>query len=237
MFIIFPFEVDFYRRHNIEVEYFGNPLVDAIERKKHIFGDKDTLRKSLGLDEKPVVSMLAGSRRQEVIHILPAMVKMVKHFPDYQFVLAGVKDIPEKLYAEIIGDLPVKIFYNKTYELLWISEASLVKSGTSTLEAALIGTPQVVCYRGDRVSFAIARMIVKIRVFSLVNLIMGREVVRELIQFLLTEENLLYELRAILRGGTKREKMISDYGQLRKILGDDGASERIAAEMVKALQN
>jgi len=235
MFIIFPFEVDFYRRHNIEVEYFGNPLVDEIERKKQVFGEKNALKRSLGLDDKPVISMLAGSRKLEVQLIFPEMLKMIKHFPGHQFVLACVKNIPEKVYRDIIGDLPVKIFTDKTYELLWVSDAALVKSGTSTLEAALIGIPQVVCYRGDRISFAIARIIVKIRVFSLVNLIMGKEVVRELIQYLLTEENLYKELRSILPGGEGREKMISEYKALQLKLGPSGASVRIASEMVKSL--
>jgi lipid-A-disaccharide synthase len=237
MFIIFPFEVEFYRKHNINVHYYGNPLVDEIERKKLVFADKDSLKESLGLDKRPVISMLAGSRKQEVQLILPSMAKMVKHFPDYQFVLAGVKTMPEELYKEILGNLPVKIFFDKTYELLWISEASLVKSGTSTLEAALIGIPQVVCYRGDRISFTIGRMIVKIRVFSLVNLIMDRKVVTELIQFLLTEENLLNELSAILPGGKGRDKMLADYGELKQVLGPSGASVRIATEMVNSLNN
>lgn len=235
MFIIFPFEVEFYKKHNIKVEYFGNPLVDAIERKKQVFGEKTELKRSLGLDNKPVISMLAGSRIHEVKHILPAMVTMVNQFPRYQFVLACVKNIPEKVYKDIIGDLKVKLFVDKTYELLWVSDAALVKSGTSTLEAALIGIPQVVCYRGDRISFAIARMIVKIRVFSLVNLIMGREVVRELIQFLLTSENLYKELSSILPGGEGRDKMLSEYKALQLRLGPAGASVRIASEMVKSL--
>jgi lipid-A-disaccharide synthase len=235
MFIIFPFEVDFYKKHGLAVEYLGNPLVDEIERKKQVFGEKNELKRSLGLDDRPVISMLAGSRKQEVEFIFPEMLKMIKHFPGHQFVLACVKNIPEKVYMDIIGDLPVKLFSDKTYELLWISDAALVKSGTSTLEAALIGIPQVVCYKGDKISFAIARMIVSIRVFSLVNLIMRKEVVRELIQFLLTEENLFKELSSILPGGEGREKMLEEYKALQKKLGPAGASVRIATEMVKSL--
>lgn len=235
MFIIFPFEVEFYKKHGIEVEYLGNPLVDEIERKKQVFGEKNELKRSLGLDDRPVISMLAGSRKQEVEFIFPEMLKMIKHFPGHQFVLACVKNIPVKVYRDIIGDLPVKLFSDKTYELLWISDAALVKSGTSTLEAALIGIPQVVCYKGDKISFAIARMIVRIRVFSLVNLIMEKEVVRELIQFLLTEENLFKELNSILPGGEGREKMLEEYKALQKKLGPSGASVRIASEMVKSL--
>jgi lipid-A-disaccharide synthase len=236
MFIIFPFEVEFYRKHGIEVEYFGNPLVDEIQGKRDLMGSREEIRRSLGIDNRPVIGMLAGSRTDEIKHILPQMLKAIKHFPDYQFILATVQNIPAEHYRKIIGDLPVKMIPGKSYEVMVVSEAALVKSGTSTLEAALLNTPQVVCYKGDEISFQIARLIVKIRVFSLVNLIMGREVVKELIQFLLTEENLVKELEAILPGGSVREKMLSDYQELRGVLGPSGASVRIASEMVKALK-
>jgi lipid-A-disaccharide synthase len=235
MFIIFPFEVEFYRKHNIEVEYYGNPLVDEIERKRELMGSREDIKRSLGLDNRPVIGMLAGSRKGEIKYILPQMLKAIRNFPGYQFVLAIVQSIPEDYYQKFIGDLPVKMIAGRSYEIMLVSDASLVKSGTSTLEAALLNIPQVVCYKGDEISFQIARLIVKIRVFSLVNLIMGREVVRELIQFLLTEQNLVKELRAILPGGSGREKMLSEYSELRKILGPAGASARIASEMVKAL--
>jgi lipid-A-disaccharide synthase len=236
MFIIFPFEVEFYRKHNIDVEYYGNPLVDEITRKKSITGSREDLKRSLGLDDRPVIGLLAGSRKGEVKYILPQMVKVIKYFPGYQFVLATVNSIPEEYYRRFTGDMPVTMIKGKSYEILLASEASLVKSGTSTLEAALLNIPQVVCYKGDQISFQIARQIVKIRVFSLVNLIMGKEVVKELIQFLLTEENLVKELSAILPGGSGREKMLSDYAELRKILGPSGASVRIAEEMVDTLK-
>jgi lipid-A-disaccharide synthase len=236
MFIIFPFEVEFYRKHGIGVEYYGNPLVDEIDRKRSQMGSREELKQSLGLDERPVIGMLAGSRRGEVKYILPEMLKTVKHFPGYQFVLATVENIPEEYYRKFTGNTPVKLICNKSYELMAVSEAALIKSGTSTLEAALLNIPQVVCYKGDRISFNIARIIVKIRVFSLVNIIMGKEVVRELIQFLLTEANLVKELNLILPGGQGREKMLSEYAALRIILGPSGASVRIAEEMVSALK-
>jgi lipid-A-disaccharide synthase len=236
MFIIFPFEVEFYRKHNINVEYFGNPLVDEIERKRNLMGSREDIKRSLGLDSRPVIGMLAGSRKGEIKYILPRMLDVIKHFQGYQFVLATVKSIPEDYYRRITGDLPVKLLAGKSYEIMLASEASLVKSGTSTLEAALLNTPQVVCYKGDEISFQIARQVVKIRVFSLVNLIMGREVVKELIQFMLTEENLVKELRAILPGGTGREKMLAEYAELRKLLGPSGASVRIAKEMVRMMR-
>lgn len=236
MFIIFPFEVEFYRNHNINVEYYGNPLVDEIDRKKTQLGNKVELKRTLGLDDRPVIAMLAGSRRHEVSHILPEMVKTVKYFTGFQFVLACVKTVPEKYYTDIIGDAPVKLVFDKTYEVLALSEAALVKSGTSTLEAALLGIPQVVCYKGDTISFEIARRLVKLRFISLVNLIMEKEIVKELIQYFLTEKNIYNELRLIISGGSGREKMLEEYEQLSKKLGPPGASGRIAAEMVKLLK-
>ena len=236
MFIIFPFEVEFYRKHGIGVEYFGNPLVDEIGRRNSHMAPSEDLKKSLGLDERPVIAMLAGSRRHEISNILPEMLKTVKYFTTYQFVLACVNSVPEKYYREITGNIPVNLVFDKTYEVLAVSEAALVKSGTSTLEAALLGIPQVVCYKGDRLSFEIARRLVKIRFISLVNLIMEQEVVKELIQYSLTEKNLVNELLSIIEGGSERRKMLADYEELSKKLGPPGASGRIAAEMVRLLK-
>jgi len=237
MYIIFPFEVDFYRKHNFEVEYHGNPLVDEIERKKLDLSSQADLRKSLGIDDRPVIALLAGSRSHEIKHILPGMVKVVKYFPEYQFVLAGVKNLPESLYRKIIGNSPVNLITDKTYEILYLAQAALVTSGTATLETALIGIPQVVCYKADFFSMLIAWIVVKVKYISLVNLIMGSEVVKELVQYDLTEKNLLYELKAIAHGGEKREKILTDYQALKAKLGPAGASARIAAEMVKSLKN
>jgi lipid-A-disaccharide synthase len=237
MFIIFPFEKEYYRKHSIDVEYYGNPLVDEIEKRTASLGSPDELKNQLGLDNQKIIAMLPGSRQLEVKHILPRMLKAVNHFKGHRFVIAGVNGIPEKLYQKIIGSLPVTILFNHTLELFRISDAALVKSGTSTLEAALMGTPQVVCYRGDPVSFAIARRLVKVRFISLVNLILDREAVRELIQFLLTEKNLVDELTAILPGGEKRNIMVEDYNSLKNILGPSGASDRIASEMYKILNS
>jgi lipid-A-disaccharide synthase len=236
MFIIFPFEEEFYRKHSIDVRYYGNPLVDEVEKKSRSFDNAGDLKRELGLGDQPVITLLAGSRKHEVSNILPVMLKVVSHYKDYQFVLAGVNSIPGEFYMKFIGNHPVRLLFDRTLELFRISDAALVKSGTSTLEAALMGIPQVVCYRGDPISFAIARRLVKVRFISLVNLIMGREVVRELIQFLLTEKNLVEELSAILPGGEKREQMLEDYVTLKNILGPSGASERIAAEMISTLR-
>jgi lipid-A-disaccharide synthase len=235
MFIIFPFEVEFYKKHNIEVDYHGNPLVDETEKRMASFPAKDDIFKYLGIEEKPVIALLAGSRRHEIELILPQMLKVVRSFPDYQFVLAGVKNIPDELYHKIIGGEPVKLIKERTYEILYSSSAALVTSGTATLEAALMDTPQVVCYKGDFFSMLIGWMVIKVKYISLVNLIMNSEVIKELVQYDLTMRNILTELRDILPGGEKRDKILTDYKLLKQKLGPSGASERIAHEMVTEL--
>jgi lipid-A-disaccharide synthase len=237
MYIIFPFEVDFYRKHNVIVEYHGNPLVDEIERKKLVFASQSDLRRDLNLDDRPVIALLAGSRSHEIKHILPQMLKVVKYFPEYQFVLAGARNLPDSLYLKIIGESPVKLISDKTYEILYIAHCALVTSGTATLETALIGVPQVVCYKADFLSMLIAWMVVKVKYISLVNLILNSEAIKELVQYDLTEKRLLNELRPIVSQGEKREKVMNEYERLKKILGPQGASDRIAAEMVNSLKN
>jgi lipid-A-disaccharide synthase len=236
MYIIFPFEVDFYRKHNVEVEYHGNPIVDEIERKKLVFANKVDLKRSMKIDGRPVIALLAGSRSHEVKHVLPEMIKVVKYFPEYQFVLAGVKTLPESLYRKIIGKKQVNLQFDKTYEILYLAEAALVTSGTATLETALIGVPQVVCYKADFFSILIAWMVVKVEFISLVNLILSSEVIKELIQYDLTEKRLLKELRSIVPGGPGRSQMLENYQLLKTKLGPAGASSRIALEIVNSLK-
>jgi len=235
MYIIFPFEVGFYKKHGIHVEYRGNPLLDETGKKMRSLGEKEGIRRSLGLEVKPVIALLAGSRRNEVEQILPHMLKIVKYFPEYQFVVACVKNLDAELYRKIIGDVPVIPVIDKTYEVLYVSDAALVASGTATLETALFNKPQVVCFRGDFFSMVIAWAVIKVKYISLVNLILGYEAVRELIQYKLTEKNLLAELKAILPGGSKRGKISEDYMKIRDILGPEGASERVAGDMVEEL--
>jgi lipid-A-disaccharide synthase len=235
MYIIFPFEVAFYNKHGVNVEYHGNPLVDETERRLSSFPSRTEMCRQLGSDDKPVIALLAGSRKHEIDLVLPQMLKAVKYLPGYQFILAGVKNIPDEFYKKILGDHPVMLIKEKTYEILYSSEAALVTSGTATLEAALHGAPQVVCYKGDFLSMIIAWMVIKVKYISLVNLIMDKEVVKELIQYDLTKDKILKELNGILKGGDKREKLLSDYEELKKKLGPAGASGRIAREMVAEL--
>ena len=236
MFIIFPFEEEFYRKHGISVRYYGNPLVDETEKRIKSFPEKNEIFNSIGLEEQPVIALLAGSRRHEIEHVLPEMIKVIPSFSGYRFILAGVKNIPDDFYKKIIGDAPVLLVKEKTYELLHISVGALVTSGTATLEAALIGSPQVVCYKGDFFSMVIALIVIKVKYISLVNLIMGMETIKELVQYDLNEKNIITELKAILPGGDKRDKIIADYKVLKTKLGPAGASGRIAQEMVEELK-
>jgi lipid-A-disaccharide synthase len=236
MYIIFPFEVEFYQKHGIEVIYHGNPLKDEIENKISLFPEKTHLNKLLGIDYKPVIAILAGSRRHEVELILPEMLKIIRQFPDYQFILAGVKNLPDELYLKIIGNEPVKLIKERTYEILYSASAALVTSGTATLEAALLNTPQIVCYKGDFFSMLIAWMVIKVKYISLVNLILNREVVKELVQYSLTEQRIISELKAILPGGEKRDTILSDYKLLSEKLGPAGASQRVAADIFETLK-
>lgn len=227
MIVILPFEKDFYAKYDYRVSYVGHPLLDALPKANE---DSIEIRKNLGLDEKPIISLLPGSRKQEVKKMLNIMLTQVKHFIDYQFVIAGAPSLEESFYKEIIGNQDIKIVHNQTHQLLQVSHAALVTSGTATLETALIGIPEVVCYKGSRISFEIAKRIVDIKFISLVNLIMDKEVVKELIQQDLNKEMLKSELAKILNG-TEREKMLQSFAKLKEKLGDGGASER-AAEIV-----
>lgn len=233
MYIIFPFEVEFYRKHGIEVEYRGNPLLDETGRKIRNLPSPGEVRASLDIDTKPVIALLAGSRKSEVKQVLPRMLEIVDRFPDHQFVLAGVKNLPDELYVKIIGKAKVKLVKDRTYEILSISEAALVTSGTATLETSLLGVPQVVCYRGDFVSMLIAWIVIKVKYISLVNLIAGSEVVTELVQYSLNKQNLVRELAAIIKGGSGRQRMLDGYTRVRDILGPEGASGRVAEDIIR----
>ena len=237
MFIIFPFEVEFYKKHGITVEYLGNPIVDETEKRVARFPSKNSIRKVLDIDNKPVIALLAGSRKHEIELVLPLMKKIIGHFPDYQFILAGVLNISDDIYSRIIGDSNIRLIKDKTYEILHIADAALVTSGTATLEAAIMGTPQVVCYKGDFFSMIIAWMVIKVKYISLVNLIMGSEVIRELVQYDLNTKNLIEELSAILDEGSRKNKILADYKMLKEIIGPSGASSRVAEKMVKELLN
>lgn len=238
LFIIFPFEKEYFTKRGIDAVYEGNPLVDSLEQQMAQMPIKEEFIAKWGLDtEKPIVALLAGSRRTEVRYNLPFMVELSRKFPDYQFVVGGVSWLDRELYDSILEGSDVIYVRDCTYPLLKFSEAAVVTSGTATLETALIGTPEFVCYRAGSLSMWIGRMLIKTKFVSLVNLIMNREVVRELIQEGMTQESAESELRAILKGGIKREKMLADYEKLRVMVGESGASDRFAVRMTAEIHD
>lgn len=234
MFVILPFEKEFYQRYNYPVDFIGHPLLDELDRDKRFIGRQEFLD-TYGLAEKPVIALLPGSRRQEITEILQIMLRVVPGFTGYQFVIAGAPSVPLSFYKELAGDLPVTVVSGATYDLLHHSEAALVTSGTATMETALLGVPQVVCYKGTWLSYMLARMLVNIKFISLVNLVMDGEVVKELIQSELTPENLARELSRVLTDREAREKIKASYDALRMKLGGPGASARAARLMIQYL--
>jgi lipid-A-disaccharide synthase len=232
MYVILPFEKDFYeKKHGYPVQFVGHPLIDAIENTP--LQDNETFRKENGLDpDKPIIALLPGSRKQEVQKMLEVMLSVKKDFSDYQFVIAGAPSLPDEFYIPFLKSDKVEYVSNKTYTLLKHSHAAMVTSGTATLETALFGIPQVVCYKGNWISYQIAKRIITLDYISLVNLIMKREVVKELIQNDLSTKNLKKELSKIV-DGAERERMLSDYTLLKEKLGGKGASELAAKLIVK----
>lgn len=242
LFIIFPFEIEFFRKHGIEPYYAGNPIMDSIAKRKEEVsqnGKREQFFTENGLDpQKPLVALVAGSRASEIEYVLPTMVQVAERFPEHQFVVTGVPWLERSLYDKHMAGSNVRFVCNQTYETICYSAAALVTSGTASLETALLGIPQVVCIKGSGVTIWIARKLVgdRIKFISLANLIMDREIFRELIQQDYNVEETAKELRAVLPGGAKREKMLRDYAELQSQMGEPGASERVAAEMVKTLK-
>lgn len=231
MYVILPFEEAFYDKHHYKVDFVGHPLLDALKGRE----PDEQLAQQLNPDDKPLVALLPGSRKQEITKMLPLLLQAVPQFPDHVFVVAGLDHIEPELYQNLIGDLPVKVVTGKTYDLLEIADAALVTSGTATLETALLNVPQVVCYKGNPISYYIARMLIKVKYIALVNLIMDRVVVTELIQNDLNVENLKSELTK-LTDPNGRQQMLNDYEELSYKLGGPGASARAAELMVGYLK-
>jgi len=232
MFVILPFEKEFYNKYDYDVTFVGHPLIDAISDRKTL--DETNFRNEYRLNDKPIIALLPGSRKQEITKMLSVMLKMVDKFKDYQFVIAGAPSQDYEFYKSFIKEQNISFIDNKTYDLLSISYAALVTSGTATLEAALFKIPQVVCYKGSNISYQIAKRIITIKYISLVNLIMDKEVVTELVQNDFNESNLEKELKLILNQ-ENREIIFNDYYDLEIILGGKGASEKTASIIVEGL--
>lgn len=238
LFSILPFEVDFFRKHAYPIHYVGNPCVDAVNRFQQTYTEdfsRFTARNSLG--HKPIVALLAGSRKQEIKDNLSRMIEASRSFPEYQFVIAGAPGIEPEFYRAYMGE-NAEIVFGQTYDLLSHATAALVTSGTATLETALFRVPQVVCYytaAGKLVSF-LRRHILKVKYISLVNLIAEQEVVAELVADGMTVRNVREQLARILPGGEGRAQMEKGYEMLIQTLGEAGASERAASQMLEELR-
>ncbi len=232
LFVILPFEKAFYAKHNIDVTYVGNPLLDAIEQYKAAPIEKLILKNA---GNKPIVAMLPGSRVQELKTKLPVMLSLVDKHPEFHFVIAGAPNMDPELYAGFIGDKNVSIVFGQTYSLLQQSTAAVVTSGTATLETALFNVPQVVCYIGNPISYAIAKKLVSISYISLVNLILNKELVAELIQKECSVERLDESFKSIIPGGKERETILAGYQELNNLLGIGGASEKVAQFLLKTI--
>ena len=240
LFSILPFEVDFFKGHQYPIHYVGNPCVDAVDAYQKIHAETfDEFVTSNSLSEKPIVALLAGSRKQEIKDNLPMMLEAAKPFVDkYQLVLAGAPGINPAYYQKYVGnDVPVKIIFGQTYRLLQQAKAALVTSGTATLETALFRVPQAVCYYtpvGKLIAF-LRRHILKVKYISLVNLVANKEVVRELVADTMTVANVRSELDALLNDEQYRGQMLKEYDRMIKILGPAGASHQAASKIIELL--
>lgn len=230
LYVILPFEKDFYeKKHGFPVEFVGHPLIDAIHNRTSM--DDATFRAENNLDEKPIIALLPGSRKQEISKMLSLMLSVVKDFPDYQFVIAGAPSQEFSFYSQFLNNKNVHFIANKTYDLLSVSHCALVTSGTATLETALFKVPEVVCYKGSWASYQIAKRIITLKYISLVNLIMDKEVVTELIQDECNPKNIKKELEKLLEPN-HRKQLLEQYEVLENKLGGIGASEKTAKMIV-----
>ena len=231
MYVILPFEKDFYEeKHHFPVHFVGHPLIDAIANRSQVGIQK--FRETYQLTNKPIIALLPGSRKQEIKKMLSIMLKMANKFTNYEFVIAGAPSQDYEFYKPFIKQENVQFISNRTYDLLSVSYAAIVTSGTATLETALFKVPEIVCYKGSWISYQIGKRLVNIKYISLVNLIMDKEVVKELIQDEFNEKTLEIELHKILED-KKREELFLNYFELEKKLGGKGASKKVAELICK----
>ncbi|MCX6246870.1 MAG: lipid-A-disaccharide synthase [Bacteroidetes bacterium] len=234
MFVILPFEKEFYSRYGYDVDFIGHPLLDVINTDS-VYPERKAFLERNHLPDKPLIALLPGSRRQEIREMLELMLTAVPAFPENHFVIAGAPSVAPDFYSSITRGNPVSVVTGQTYDLLHHSQAALVTSGTATLETALIGIPEVVCYKGDFFSYLVARQVIKVKYISLVNLIMDREVIRELIQQDFNSKNLRAEVKKILND-KERSDILHAYEGLRERLGGQGASAKAASLMIQYLK-
>ncbi len=235
MYVILPFEKEFFNKFGVDVHFVGHPLIDAVTSFKKEETNREAFLSENQLSEEPIIALLPGSRKQEIKAMLPLMLKVARKMDGYQIVIAGAPSQDEAFYRSMIEREGTRIIFGQTYHILSHSHSAMVTSGTATLETGIFKVPQVVCYRGGFISYLIARALVKIKYISLVNLIMDREIVKELIQGDFNERNLENELRKISEPGAYRSEMEANYIKLYEKLGGEGASERVADLMLKTL--
>lgn len=233
LFVILPFEKTFFSTYDYEVDYVGNPLLDALASHE----PNAQVTAQLSQSARPLIALLPGSRRQEITAMLPVMLETTRRFPDYRFVVGTVSNLPNELYDTLLADFPaVERVSDAAYDVLKVATAALVTSGTATLETALLNVPQVVCYRTSWLSYVIASRVIAVPYISLVNLIVDRLLVTELIQHDLTPARTGDELQAILPGGSRRDEVLAGYVDLQQRMGEPGASTRTGTAMVAALR-
>jgi lipid-A-disaccharide synthase len=234
LMVILPFEPEWFAKRGIDTIYEGNPLVDELAGDTTLAVGSEVFKNQNGLDERPLVALLPGSRLQELRYNLGVMARLAALFPSYQFAVAAAPNLEREVYERLLSEHPeVRIVYGATHRLVKEAQAAVVTSGTATLETAMLGVPEVVVYRGNRLTIWIARRIVKLKWISLVNLILGREAVRELLQEDYTLENTRRELEAILPGGAKRSGVLASIGTLQGEMGDVGVSARLGRRVVE----
>ncbi len=236
LYVIFPFERDYFVSKGITPYFEGNPLVDALAQRRDSLPARGEFLVKNGLEDRPIIALLAGSRASEIRDNLRFMVEVSKSFPDHQFVVAGVSWLAREEYEKHLAGSSVKYVCDQTYELLNLSEAAIVTSGTATLECALMGIPEVVVFRIPAFQVALRPYFLKIPYISLVNLSLQRESVREIVQSSMETTNAVEALQGIVEGGDQRLRMLKDFEELKKIIGDEGASERFARRMVSLLK-
>ena len=238
LFIIFPFEIEYFRKWGIEAIYRGNPLLDSVDNYSRANESREEFFARTGLDaSKESVALLAGSRKGEIKYLLPRMMEVARKFPQNQFIMACAPSMEKEFYESIIGKecSNIKLLFGETYSILRHCRAAIINSGTASLEAALIGVPQVVCYGGNEISYQIAKRVVKLKYISLANLIMDKGLFKELIQHDCTPTLISQELEKLLHDNAFRGKMMDDYAQVREVLGGKGASAKVARAMYEEL--
>jgi lipid-A-disaccharide synthase len=234
LFVVLPFEQEYFEERGMPVTFVGHPLLDQVSESLE---NCVSFQQRNGLSDKPIIALLPGSRKQEIATMLPIMLHVAERFPAYQCVIAGAPSQHPSFYNSLLGAKKIPVLFGQTSEILRHAKAGLITSGTATLEAGIYRVPQVVCYKGSTLSYAIAKRLVKIKYISLVNLILGRKAVTELIQGDLTIERLEGELNALLTSHEKQLLMSNDYQQLREMLGGKGASHRTAIGMLKIIRS